>query len=98
MIGSFRDKWLDAFFRNNEKGKELPANLEKQLFRRLQMLDDASCDMDLRTPPSNHFEKLSGSLAGRCSMRVNLQWRLIFEFDVASGRAFDVYLDPHSYR
>jgi proteic killer suppression protein len=51
---------------------------------------------DLRVPPSNHFEKLSGSLEGLHSIRVNDQWRLIFRWD--DGKASDVYLDDHSYR
>ena len=98
MIASFRDGWLEAFFQSNQKTKEFPAGIEKQLFRRLQMLDDAACGLDLRSPPSNHFEKLSGSLSGRHSIRVNLQWRLVFEFDDGTGQALNVYLDPHTYR
>lgn len=62
------------------------------------MLDDATTDQDLRSPPSNHFEKLRGSLAGYHSIRVNQQWRLIFQWDGARGEARDVYLDDHSYR
>jgi len=62
------------------------------------MLDGAACGLGLRRPPGNHFEKLSGSLFGQCSIRVNLQWRLIFEFDDGTGQAFNVYLDPHTYR
>jgi proteic killer suppression protein len=38
--------------------------LEARLFRKLQLLDDATSDADLRVPPSNHFEKLAGKLAG----------------------------------
>jgi hypothetical protein len=42
-------------------------------FRKLQMIDDATSDQDLRLPPSNHFEKLRGQLAGFHSIRVNNQ-------------------------
>jgi proteic killer suppression protein len=42
------------------------------------MIDDATTDQDLRVPPSNHFEKLRGNLAGFHSIRVNSQWRLVF--------------------
>lgn len=93
MIESFRDKWLEDFFRSNIMGKQVPADLTASLFRRLQMLDDAACDKDLRSPPSNHFEKLCPPLESRCSIRVNRKWRLIFIFD--DGKASDVYLDPH---
>jgi toxin HigB-1 len=63
-----------------------------------RMLDDAASDDDLRAPPSNHFEKLRGRLAGFCSIRVNGQWRLIFRWDGIRGEAADVYLDDHGYR
>jgi toxin HigB-1 len=43
------------------------------------MIDDATADQDLRVPPSNHFEKLRGNLAGFHSIRVNRQWRLVFQ-------------------
>jgi toxin HigB-1 len=49
-------------------------------------------------PPSNHFEKLRGNLAGHCSIRVNNQCRLIFRWDGSRGEAEGVYLDNHSYR
>jgi proteic killer suppression protein len=62
------------------------------------MLDDATSDDDLRTPPSNNFEKLRGNLAGFWSIRVNGQWRLIFRWDGIRSEAADVYLDDHSYR
>ena len=55
-------------------------------------------DQDLRAPPSNHFEKLRGNLAGLHSIRVNRQWRLIFAWDSGRGEAGGVYLDDHSYR
>ena len=53
---------------------------------------------DLRVPPSNHFEKLRGNLAGLHSIRVNKQWRLIFRWDGERGEAAEIYLDDHSYR
>ncbi|MFC1349911.1 MAG: hypothetical protein G8D58_05780 [gamma proteobacterium symbiont of Phacoides pectinatus] len=34
-------------------------------------IDDATCDLDLRSSPRNHFEKLRGNLAGKHSIRVN---------------------------
>ena len=49
-------------------------------------------------PPSNHFEKLRGNLAGYHSIRVNQQWRLIFQWDSHKGEASGLYLDNHSYR
>ena len=62
------------------------------------MLDDATTDQDLRVPPSNHFERLRGNLAGLHSIRVNRHWRLVFRWNGRSGEAEGVYLDDHSYR
>jgi proteic killer suppression protein len=97
MISSFRDEWLRAFFEQDVRSRNIPPDLENRLFRRLQMIDDATSDMDLRAPPSNHFEKLRGHLEGYHSVRVDKQWRLIFKWEGSQGEASDVYLDNHSY-
>ena len=98
MIVSFRDDWLRSFFVDDVRSRAIPADLEARLFRKLQMIDDAATDRDLRVPPSNHFEKLAGNLAGFHSIRVNKQWRLIFRWNTSRGEASDLYLDDHSYR
>jgi proteic killer suppression protein len=98
MIVSFRDEWLRAFFVENIPSRNIPPDLESRLFRKLQMIDDATIDQDLRAPPSNHFEKLRGNLAGLHSIRVNKQWRLVFQWDGSRGGAISIYLDDHSYR
>jgi toxin HigB-1 len=97
MIVSFRDAWLRDFFVDDVRSKKIPPDLESWLFRKIQMIDDATTDRDLRVPPSNHFEKLRGNLAGFHSIRVNKQWRLIFRWDGGRGEATGVYLDDHSY-
>jgi proteic killer suppression protein len=98
MIVSFRDEWLRAFFVDDVSSRSIPPDVESRLFRKLQLLDDAITDQDLRVPPSNHFEKLRGRLEGFHSIRVNRQWRLVFRWDGAKGEADGVYLDDHSYR
>ena len=98
MIASFRDAWLHAFFVEDTRSRHIPSDLEVRLFRKIQMIDDATTDQDLRVPPSNHFEKLRGNLAGFYSIRVNGQWRLIFRWDGSRGEAEGIYLDDHSYR
>ncbi|MES9858801.1 MAG: type II toxin-antitoxin system RelE/ParE family toxin [Sedimenticola sp.] len=52
-----------------------------QAERKLQMLDAAVELTDLRTPPGNHLEKLSGDRAGQWSIRINGQWRICFAWD-----------------
>jgi len=98
MIKNFRDKWLRDFFVEDINSKKIPSNIRSRLFRKLQLVDDASSNEDLRVPPSNHFEQLSGKLHGKNSIRVNDQWRLIFTWNDNEGEADRIYLDNHSYR
>ena len=97
MIKGFRDNWLRDFFLEDRQSKKIPANIRARLFRKLQLLDDATCNLDLRSPPSNHFEKLSGRLQGKYSIRVNNQWRIVFNWDDERGEADGIYLDNHTY-
>ena len=97
MIVSFRDEWLRAFLVDDARTRAIPPDIESRVFRKLQMIDDAVKEQDLRLPPSNHFEKLRGNLDGLHSIRVNKQWRLIFRWDGHSGEASGIYLDNHSY-
>jgi len=98
MIVSFRDNWLRDFYLRDRRNRRIPPAIVDRLFNRLQLLNTATSDVDLRVPPSNHFEKLSGHLVGRHSIRINAQWRLVFEWNGARGEAANVYLDNHSYR
>jgi len=98
MIEGFRDAWLRAFFVDDVRSRHIPSDIEDRLFRKIQMLDDAVTDQDLRIPPSNHFEKLRGHLDSYHSIRVNRQWRLIFRWDEGRSEIRDLYLDNHSYR
>ena len=55
---------------------------------RLAQLHAAMDIEDLRLPPSNHLESLSGNRAGQWSIRINNQWRVCFRFE--DGNAYDV--------
>ncbi len=96
MIAGWRDDWLRRFFQDDLHSKRIPADLRDRLFRKLQMLDDAKSDADLKVPPSNHFVQLSGNLKGWYSIRINAQWWLIFQW--SESNANRVYLDNHTYR
>lgn len=96
MIKNFRDNWLRDFFVEDIQSKKIPAIIRSRLFRKLQLLDDATSDADLISPPSNHFEKLSGHLKDKCSIRVNNQWRIVFIWDDERGEADGIYLDNHT--
>lgn len=98
MIHSFRDNWLRDFFLEDKFSKKIPAIIETRLFRKLQIIDDATGEVDLRSPPSNNFENLKGKLAGKCSVRVNRKWRLVFEWSEEHAQVSEIYLDNHDYR
>ena len=55
---------------------------------RLNQLHAATALNDLRLPPSNHLEALSGHRIGQWSIRINQQWRVCFKFE--NGDAFNV--------
>jgi proteic killer suppression protein len=75
----FKDKDIEAFWNHPSViPYRVPPAVRKALYRKLQMLDAAVCIADLRIPPSNHLEKLSGKREGQFSIRVNQQYRLCF--------------------
>ena len=78
MIVGFRDKRTAAF----AAGERVAAfsSVERQAYRRLDVLSAATSLDDLRALPSNRFEALRGDRAGQYSIRINLQWRICFEW------------------
>ena len=56
--------------------------------RKLKAIDAAKEIEDLRRPPGNRLEKLSGDRSGQWSIRINDQWRLCFRW--TKGDAHDV--------
>jgi proteic killer suppression protein len=54
--------------------------IQQTALRKLRMLNNAVTLEDLRIPPANYLEKLSGNRAGQYSIRINDQWRLCFEW------------------
>lgn len=89
MIGSFGSKQLERFWREDRR-RGIPTGIEAALRRKLTMFAAASVLDDLRVPPANHLEALRGDRKGQCSIRVNLQWRLVFRWK--DGAAHDIEL------
>jgi proteic killer suppression protein len=77
MIKSFRCKETEKIFQR-EKSRKLPATIQKVALRKLWMLDAATTILDLRVPPTNNLEALSGNRKGQHSIRINKQWRICF--------------------
>ncbi len=63
---------------NREFSRKLPPDIQPAARRKLEVLNAAEALQDLRIPPSNHLEKLSGKRQGQHSIRINDQWRLCF--------------------
>lgn len=86
MILTFKCRDAEALF----TGRRVPrfANIEAVTMRKLAMLNRATRIEDLRIPPGNRLEALSGNRIGTWSIRINNQWRLCFRFE--AGHALDV--------
>ena len=79
MIRSFKSKETERIF-NRERSRKLPADIQQVALRKLRMLNRAVTLQDLRVPPANRLEKLSGNRASQYSIRINDQWRICFEW------------------
>ena len=77
MIIDFADKETEKVF-NQVFSKIIPHSIQRIALRKLIMLDNADGIEDVRVPPSNHLEKLSGNMQGKWSIRINDQWRICF--------------------
>lgn len=77
-IVSFRCKQTRAIFEGG--GSKRFGNIRNIIERKLLMLDAAQCLDDLRIPPANRLEALSGDRAGQHSIRVNDQFRICFRW------------------
>ena len=80
MIESFRDKETKKIFQR-KYSKKFPVNIQKLALRKLIMLDNAENINDLRVPPGNRLEKLSGDRKGEHCIRINDQYRICFMMD-----------------
>ncbi|MDP2697477.1 type II toxin-antitoxin system RelE/ParE family toxin [Thalassospira sp.] len=89
MIVSFRCKETEKLFRR-KMTRLMDVRLQKHAYRKLVMLNAASVLDDLRVPPGNRLEALSGDRNGQYSIRINQQYRICFCWD--SGRVTDVQI------
>ena len=87
MIRSFRNRATEEVF-ERERSRRLPPNVQRRAHRKLLLVDAAEALDDLRVPPGNRLERLSGDRAGQYSIRVNDQWRICFRWE--RGDAYEV--------
>jgi proteic killer suppression protein len=79
VIRSFRDAETRKVF-ERERSRRLPPEVQRRAHRKLLLLDGAESLDDLRVPPGNRLERLTGDRAGQHSIRVNDQWRICFRW------------------
>lgn len=93
MITSYKDKRTEKVTQG-QTPKGFPANILRSAVRKLVMLDNAVVVDDLRSPPGNHLEELSGDRAGQHSIRINRQWRVCFVWSEAGPTEVEI-VDYH---
>ena len=87
MITSFGNSETEKIW-FGERVKKIPPEIQHIGRRKLRMINNSVDVGDLRIPPANRLEKLSGKLNGFYSIRINDQWRIIFKWK--SGNAAEV--------
>ena len=89
MIVSFGNKATAAIWAGM-RSKQVPFAINNVARRKLRMLNAATEIEDLRIPPGNRLESLGGKFKGYYSIRINLQWRIIFNWE--NGGAYNVQI------
>ena len=92
MIVSFADGETERVWKQ-EFSKRLPREIQRVALRKLVVLHRSRSLIDLRVPPGNHLEALSGDREGQHSIRVNRQWRICFRWN--NGNCTDVEITDY---
>jgi proteic killer suppression protein len=92
VIGSFADKETQKIW-TGEFSKKLPREVQIVGLRKLIILHRSRDLNDLRIPPGNRLERLSGVRKGQYSIRINDQWRICFEWN--NGIATEVEITDY---
>ena len=77
MIQSYKDSDTEAVA-NRERCRKFPPDIQRRAQAKLMILNNAKDLNDLRVPPGNRLEVLSGDRKGQHSIRINDQWRVCF--------------------
>ena len=82
MIKSFKDKKSEDLFNgtNSKEARSIPNTIWNVVSRKMDQLNAAVVLEDLKAPPGNRLEALSGNLKGFQSIRVNDQYRIVFKW------------------
>lgn len=74
--------------------RRFPQDIQRTALRKLIQLNAAGTLEDIRVPPGNRLEALKGNLAGRQSIRVNDQWRILFRWAETDAHEVEI-VDYH---
>ena len=80
MIRSFRDRETETIW-DGERSRRLPGDIHEPALRKLRLINRARRLDDLRLPPGNRLEALTGDRQGQHSIRINRQWRICFRWE-----------------
>jgi proteic killer suppression protein len=94
MIRSFRGDFAELIFEQRRVPKGFPTDVAKVARRKLVQLNNAVTLGDLAAPPGNRLEALRGDLAGKHSIRINDQWRIVFRWSEAGPEQVEI-VDYH---
>ena len=92
MIKNFKDAETQKIYQR-QRSRKLPSDIQQVALRKLRMINNSISISDLRVPPANHLEKLSGNRAGQWSIRINDQWRICFRWE--GSDAIDVEITDY---
>ena len=92
MIDSFKDKETKKIW-NEIYSKRFPKDVQRIGLRKLILIHRSKDLNDLRIPPGNRLEQLSGDRKGQYSIRINAQWRIFFVWN--NGVASDVEITDY---
>ena len=93
MIISFGSTETEKVW-NGERVKKWPTEIQQIGRRKLRMLNNSVDLADLKIPPSNRLEKLSGKLKDYYSIRINNQWRIMFKWNAGNASSVEI-IDYH---
>lgn len=90
MIISFGSKETEKIW-FGVRVKNLPQEIQQIARRKLRMLNNSQNLADLRIPPSNKLEKLSGKMKDYYSIRINDQWRIAFQWEDGNSTEVTIF-------
>jgi proteic killer suppression protein len=92
VIKNFKDDETQKIYQR-QRSRKLPSDIQQVALRKLRMINNSVTINDLRVPPANRLEKLSGNRAGQWSIRINDQWRVCFRWE--GSDALDVEITDY---